>query len=64
MTLAAIKAVFPLRDDLVPRVARWFHALSDETRLERSAFVISPTCFIPRSRVSRFISKYLKMLAS
>ena len=27
------KAIFPLRDDLTPRVARWFHALSDETRL-------------------------------
>lgn len=33
MTLAATKAVFPLQEDLVPRVARWFHALSDETRL-------------------------------
>jgi len=33
MSLAAQKAVFPLREDLVPRVARWFHALSDETRL-------------------------------
>lgn len=33
MSLAVPKAVFPLREDLVPRVARWFHALSDETRL-------------------------------
>ena len=33
MALDATKAVFPLREDLVPRVARWFHALSDETRL-------------------------------
>jgi hypothetical protein len=59
MTLAATKAVFPWRDDLVRRVARGFHhVLSDEIRLERSAFVISLTCLIPRSRVSRFISKY------
>ncbi len=33
MTSATSKAVFPLHDDFVPRVARWFHALSDETRL-------------------------------
>jgi ArsR family transcriptional regulator len=33
MTLPVAKAQFPLREDLVPRVARWFHALSDETRL-------------------------------
>jgi ArsR family transcriptional regulator len=33
MAATAAKAVFPLREDLVPRVARWFHALSDETRL-------------------------------
>jgi ArsR family transcriptional regulator len=33
MAVAATKALFPLRADLVPRVARWFHALSDETRL-------------------------------
>jgi ArsR family transcriptional regulator len=33
MATAATKAIFPLRNDLVPRVARWFHALSDETRL-------------------------------
>ena len=64
MTLAATKAVFPLRDDLVRRVARWFHALSDETRWDvigwdgRSAYVISLTCLILRSRVSRFISKH------
>ncbi|HXG19345.1 MAG TPA: metalloregulator ArsR/SmtB family transcription factor [Methylomirabilota bacterium] len=33
MTAPATRAFFPLREDLVPRVARWFHALSDETRL-------------------------------
>ncbi len=33
MAATATKALFPLRNDLVPRVARWFHALSDETRL-------------------------------
>jgi ArsR family transcriptional regulator len=33
MTATATKAIFPLRNDLVPRAARWFHALSDETRL-------------------------------
>jgi ArsR family transcriptional regulator len=33
MAAPATKAIFPLRDDLAPRVARWFHALSDETRL-------------------------------
>src|SRR5207245_11540292 len=27
------KDVFPLREGSVARVARWFHALSDETRL-------------------------------
>jgi ArsR family transcriptional regulator len=34
MTAAAAKALFPLREDSVARVARWFHALSDETRLQ------------------------------
>lgn len=33
MAVSTVKAQFPLREDLVPRVARWFHALSDETRL-------------------------------
>ena len=33
MSAAAAKALFPLREDSVARVARWFHALSDETRL-------------------------------
>src|SRR5215471_15550613 len=33
MATMATKAIVPLRDDLAPRVARWFHALSDETRM-------------------------------
>lgn len=33
MTTTALNTLFPLHNDLVPRVARWFHALSDETRL-------------------------------
>src|SRR2546430_1090894 len=34
MASVAVKALFPLREDSVARVARWFHALSDETRLQ------------------------------
>src|SRR2546422_2333508 len=33
MSVAA-KAFFPLRGESTARVARWFHALSDETRLQ------------------------------
>ena len=31
---ATAKALFPLQKEFVPQVARWFHALSDETRLQ------------------------------
>jgi ArsR family transcriptional regulator, arsenate/arsenite/antimonite-responsive transcriptional repressor len=34
MSSVAAKAFFPLRENSVARVARWFHALSDETRLQ------------------------------
>ena len=34
MASVAVKALFPLREASVARVARWFHALSDETRLQ------------------------------
>jgi ArsR family transcriptional regulator len=34
MTSLAPKQLFPLRKDQTPQVARWFHALSDETRLQ------------------------------
>ncbi len=34
MSLALAKNTFPLREESVSRVAGWFHALSDETRLE------------------------------
>jgi ArsR family transcriptional regulator len=33
MALAVAKEFFPLREGSIERVARWFHALSDETRL-------------------------------
>jgi ArsR family transcriptional regulator len=34
MSAVVAKALFPLREDSIARVARWFHALSDETRLQ------------------------------
>ena len=34
MSVAVAKIFFPLREGSVARVARWFHALSDETRLQ------------------------------
>lgn len=33
MAVALTKEFFPLREGSAARVARWFHALSDETRL-------------------------------
>ena len=34
MSTSLAKDLFPLREHTVARVARWFHALSDETRLQ------------------------------
>jgi ArsR family transcriptional regulator, arsenate/arsenite/antimonite-responsive transcriptional repressor len=34
MSLAVAKNTFPVREESLTRVARWFHALSDETRLQ------------------------------
>lgn len=34
MALAIAKEFFPLRDGSARRIGRWFHALSDETRLQ------------------------------
>jgi ArsR family transcriptional regulator len=34
MSSSAAKQLFPFRQDSMTRVARWFHALSDETRLQ------------------------------
>ena len=34
MLFAPDKDVFPLREEKVAQIARWFHALSDETRLQ------------------------------
>jgi ArsR family transcriptional regulator len=34
VSLLAAKEFFPLREESATQVARWFHALSDETRLQ------------------------------
>jgi ArsR family transcriptional regulator len=34
MSSASAARVFPLREETLRRAARWFHALSDETRLQ------------------------------
>jgi ArsR family transcriptional regulator, arsenate/arsenite/antimonite-responsive transcriptional repressor len=34
MPFALTKEVFPLREGSAKRIARWFHALSDETRIQ------------------------------
>ena len=34
MAVSVAKEFFPLRDGSAKRIARWFHALSDETRIQ------------------------------